>query len=662
MAQTARTLSVRRRVAARSERRVKLRTYVAILLGSVFVLFAGASEVIKRAVLVPSFEQLERDAARDEGERAVRAVRRELDALEGTAIDLGMWDDAYAFLTKPDERFIKNNFATDAYFIERNFAIIMYVDTNGVIKWSHQCDSRSGEKREYQTFAGTKLPSGHPVLNRLKEGEALSGIIDTEHGPLLVGVRHVLRADGSGPSRGRVILARPLDDQMVQEVCRRAGSTFTIWNQDTAEEEGVRAAAKELIYADAVFTSIDDQRNTTLNYRLLPMLIGKPLVLRTESPRYISAQGADVIEFAQVSQIAAAGLVVIIGIFLVHSRVSGPLARLTTALKRVGETGDLTLHFRTSRNDEIGEVAGEFEKMLARLTESQDAVVNASRHAGMAEVAANVLHNVGNTLTNSIVLTSDIQSTLRTSRTAGLTKAIEMLKQHEADLSRFIAEDAKGKQLPAYLIKAGDAVAAEHASLVSDVEKLERSLAAVQDIIRAQQSVDGPTEVLQPVDLADVVQGALAVIEPSFLRHRVRATCTVPANIRTMLDRSKFQQVLLNLVTNAVQACKQASERHRFVHIEAGLLDSTRFFIEVRDGGIGFDDTRKAKLFTQGYTTRDDGHGLGLHYCANAVKQMNGGITASSEGPGLGATFRIELPIRAEGLADGPTQTQRNAA
>ncbi|MFY7895370.1 MAG: hypothetical protein ACOVP8_03985, partial [Phycisphaerales bacterium] len=60
---------------------MKLRTYVAILLGSVFVLFAGASEVIKRAVLRPSFEKLERDAARDEGERAVAAVRRELEAL-----------------------------------------------------------------------------------------------------------------------------------------------------------------------------------------------------------------------------------------------------------------------------------------------------------------------------------------------------------------------------------------------------------------------------------------------------------------------------------------------------------------------------------------------------------------------------------------------------
>lgn len=643
-------------------KRVKLRTYVAILLGSVFVLFACASEVIKRAVLRPSFEKLERDAARDEGERAVAAVRRELEALEGTAIDLGMWDDAFEFIAKPDERFIKSNFASETYYIERNFSVVMYVDSAGVIKWANQCDSRTGQAREYRTFAGPRLALSHPVMSRLKEGEALSGLIDTEHGPIMVAARHVLRADGSGPSRGRIILARPLDTQMVQQICQRTGTSFTVWNQDTAEDEGVRTAAKELVYADAVLTSIDDARNTALNYRLLPMLIGKPLVLRTQSPMYISAQGNDVIEFAQVSQIAAAGLVVIVGIVLVHSRVSGPLARLATALKRVGETGDLTLQFRTTRQDEIGDVAAEFEKMLARLTESQDAVVQASRHAGMAEVAANVLHNVGNTLTNSIVLTSDIQSTLRTSRAAGLGKAIDMLKQHEGDLPRFIAEDAKGKQLPAYLIKAGDAIASEHASLVSDVEKLERSLAAVQDIIRAQQAVDGPTEVLQPVDLHDVVQGALAVIEPSFLRHRVRCTCSVPADIRTMLDRSKFQQVLLNLVTNGVQACKLASDKHRFVHIEAGILDAERVFIEVRDGGMGFDEERKAKLFTQGYTTREDGHGLGLHYCANAVKQMNGSITAQSDGPGLGATFRMELPLRFEGLADAPQNNQRMAA
>jgi len=641
---------------------VKLRTYVAILLGSVFVLFAGASEVIKRAVLRPSFEKLERDAARDEGERAVAAVRRELEALEGTAIDLGMWDDAYEFIAKPDDRFVKSNFASLSYFTERNFAVVMYVDSAGVIKWSHQCDTRTGQPRTYRTFAGTRLASNHPVLTRLKEGEALSGLMETEYGPIMIVTRHVLRADGSGPSRGRIILARSLDSEMIAEICQRTGTNFTVCNQDTAEDEGVRTAAKELIYADAVLTSLDDSRNTALNYRLLPMLIGKPLVLRTQSPRYISAQGNDVIEFAQISQITAAGLVVIIGLVLVHSRVSGPLGRLSAALKRVGETGDLTLQLRTNRHDEIGEVAAEFEKMLARLTESQDAVVRASRHAGMAEVAANVLHNVGNTLTNSIVLTSDIQSTLRGSRTAGLGKAIDMVKQHESDLPLFLAEDAKGKQLPAYLIKAGDAVVAEHAALVSDVEKLERSLAAVQDIIRAQQSVDGPTEVLQSVDMHDVIYGALAVIEPSFLRHRVRCTCTVPSDIRTMLDRSKFQQVLLNIVTNGVQACKLASEQHRFVHIEAGFADAERIFVEVRDGGMGFDEQRKTKLFTQGYTTREDGHGLGLHYCANAVRQMNGTITASSDGPGLGATFRIELPLRLEGLADGPESHQRMAA
>ena len=639
---------------------MKLRTYIAILLSSVFVLFAGASEVIKRLVLRPSFEQIERNTAKDDGKRAVAAVNRELKALDGTAIDLGMWDDAYSFMQKYDESFIQKNYANGSYFVDRTFAILMYIDTNGSVQWQHMCNPRTGELQTFAAFEGPKLPASHPVLAQLAEGDSLTGIFETEHGPLLVGVRHVLKADGSGPSRGRVVLARPLDETMIEDISEQAGVKFSVWRQTNSADEDVKAAAKELTYAEAVMTSVDEEANVAMNYRLLPMLIGRPMVLRSETPRHISTRGNDVIEFAQLSQIAAAGLAVNVGILLVHSRVSGPLSRLSKALKRVGDTGDLTLHFRMARRDEIGEVAGEFEKMLAKLAESQNAVVQASRHAGMAEVAANVLHNVGNTLTNSIVLTSEIQSTLRNSRTAGLAKAVEMLKQQANDLPEFIANDAKGKQLPAYLIKAGDAVMAEHATLVGDAEKLERSLAAVQDIIRAQQSVDGPTEVLQSVELSDTIDGALAVIEPSFLRHRVKATRTVDRNVRTMLDRSRFQQVLVNLLTNAVQACKVASEKHRFVQIEAGIAAPTTFFVEVRDGGVGFDDARKAKLFTQGYTTRDDGHGLGLHYCANAIKQMNGTISASSDGPGLGATFRIELPIRLEGLADEPVQAEQD--
>jgi two-component system NtrC family sensor kinase len=66
--------------------------------------------------------------------------------------------------------------------------------------------------------------------------------------------------------------------------------------------------------------------------------------------------------------------------------------------------------------------------------------------------------------------------------------------------------------------------------------------------------------------------------------------------------------------------------------------------IEVRDTGTGFTSEIHERLFGQGFTTRKEGSGLGLHYCVNVIREMGGDITAHSEGPGTGATFKITIP------------------
>jgi signal transduction histidine kinase len=67
--------------------------------------------------------------------------------------------------------------------------------------------------------------------------------------------------------------------------------------------------------------------------------------------------------------------------------------------------------------------------------------------------------------------------------------------------------------------------------------------------------------------------------------------------------------------------------------------------VEVRDTGVGIRPEDVCNLFRHGFTTRSDGHGFGLHFCANAARQMNGTLTAHSDGPGEGATFTLEMPL-----------------
>jgi signal transduction histidine kinase len=69
--------------------------------------------------------------------------------------------------------------------------------------------------------------------------------------------------------------------------------------------------------------------------------------------------------------------------------------------------------------------------------------------------------------------------------------------------------------------------------------------------------------------------------------------------------------------------------------------------LQVTDNGEGIAPENLIRIFSHGFTTREDGHGFGLHSCALATKGMGGILTAHSEGAGRGATFTLRLPIRA---------------
>jgi signal transduction histidine kinase len=67
--------------------------------------------------------------------------------------------------------------------------------------------------------------------------------------------------------------------------------------------------------------------------------------------------------------------------------------------------------------------------------------------------------------------------------------------------------------------------------------------------------------------------------------------------------------------------------------------------IAVKDSGIGLARENLTRIFAHGFTTKRDGHGFGLHSGALDAKQMGGALWAESDGPGLGATFILELPV-----------------
>ena len=115
-----------------------------------------------------------------------------------------------------------------------------------------------------------------------------------------------------------------------------------------------------------------------------------------------------------------------------------------------------------------------------------------------------------------------------------------------------------------------------------------------------------------------------------------------------MGDRVQLQQVLLNLVLNAIDAMSGVHDRPRELTIVSRADGSNAVVVEVRDSGIGLDPDRVERVFEAFYTTKAEGLGIGLSISRSIVEAHGGRLWAAANEP-YGAVFRFSLPVAENG-------------
>jgi len=310
--------------------------------------------------------------------------------------------------------------------------------------------------------------------------------------------------------------------------------------------------------------------------------------------------------------------------------ISGPLRRQAAELRAANETLQAEIAERIRAEEKLASVHRE--------------LLESSRKAGMAEVATGVLHNVGNVLNSVNVAASLALEKLRNSKVEGLAKATVLLAEHERDLGAFMTSDPQGQRLPRYLQRLSSHLLAENAAVRAELEQLGRNIEHIKEIVSMQQSYARVTGVLEDVPAERLIEDALQLNTASFSRHGIaieRAYTPVPP---VRVDRHKVLQILINLLRNAKHAVEDAHPPAPRIGITVEHA-ANRVRIAVADNGVGIAAAHLTSIFRHGFTTKKNGHGFGLHSGANAAREMGGSLTAASQGPGLGATFTLELPI-----------------
>jgi PAS domain S-box-containing protein len=276
------------------------------------------------------------------------------------------------------------------------------------------------------------------------------------------------------------------------------------------------------------------------------------------------------------------------------------------------------------------------------------ALMDASRQAGMAEVATNVLHNVGNVLNSVNVSASLAAERLRRSKGARLGEVAALLEQHKEDLPRFLGEDPRGQKLPQYLSALAAQLSGEREALLKELADLRSNLDHIKEAVAMQQAYARRCGVLETVPVVDLVEDSLRMNSGALTRHHVKLRREFTDQPEVTVDKHKVLQILVNLIRNAKYACDESGHRDKQVTVRVeNVAGGVR--VSVIDNGIGIAPEVMERLFSHGFTTRKSGHGFGLHSAALAAGELGGTLTASSEGPGRGAAFQLTLPTRPPG-------------
>ena len=607
---------------------MKIRLKLIALIAGIFVILGLAEVLVEKRVVMPSFAELERADARTAMRRIDNALDLTLERIAVAATEWGNWDETYRFIEERKADFVTAN-VTDIGLRQLNVNLLMFIDRDGRVVLSRDLDLNADRPLKLDLTAWKELPANFPWRSQLREGRTVKGLLNSNHGILMLAAAPILDGYGHGPSRGMVVFGRLLDGAGVAGIGAQAQADLAMLAPAPGEP---RERLEESDALTRVYRSVND-------------IYGAPLMrLRLDVPREITARGQVAVTYASTCLIAAAVAVVILLVVVLNRMILNPLALLTRHAVSLGEDKDLTTRLELPRTDEIGVLAREFDGMVARLAESRTQLVDQSYQAGFAELAKGVLHNLGNAMTPIGVRLATLSERLRGAPAEDLEQAARELQEGTADAER-------RADLHEFLRLACRELAQLLKSAQEDVALITRQASLIQGTLAEQMRSARNEHVIEPVRLTELVAQSLEIVPDSC---RARLAIQTDETVRRLgvvrVARTVLRLVLQNLIINAADAVRDAGKERGMLRFSAEIVreaDRQQLHLECRDDGVGIPPQNIERVFEKGFSTKspETNHGIGLHWCANAVGALGGRIWAVSDGQGHGAAMHLLVPL-----------------
>ena len=274
-------------------------------------------------------------------------------------------------------------------------------------------------------------------------------------------------------------------------------------------------------------------------------------------------------------------------------------------------------------------------------------------NAANTQAAIYVLHNVGNALNSINISAGIVIEKIASMEIANLAKLAGILDGHAGDLAGFLTNTPQGnnvipylKQVSLHLLQQQTEAAEKLCSLMKNVDDV-KSITQMQQLYAKADTQENSTL------LDRVIENAIEVNSAGLERHNIEVVREYDDIGLIAIDRQRTLQILINLIDNAEYALSKSDKEPKLLKIRTVKCDGAKVRIEVIDNGIGINPADLNAIFEHGRTTKQTGHGFGLHSSWLAANDMQAQLSAKSEGLNHGATFILELPLKKAEVKNG---------
>ena len=274
----------------------------------------------------------------------------------------------------------------------------------------------------------------------------------------------------------------------------------------------------------------------------------------------------------------------------------------------------------------------------------QHKLIDTAHLAGKAELAIEVLHNIGNVINSVGISTNIIREQINNSVCSRIPAIVELLEQHKENMSDFIDNDPRGKNIPAFFSALNEEHQKQYDANIAEIERLISNVEQIKGIVRSQQAHCHDNRLVEKISCEIIISEIINMYSHKLEQHKINLEKDFSETGIQLLPKYQLLQIVGNLVINAIDSLSLSKTTPRELTLKTGIKDGD-LHILVSDNGLGIESSEQVKIFQHGYTTKQNHSGFGLHSASNLASEIGGKLTVTSEGKNKGASFTLILPL-----------------